>query len=140
MKAIRVAATVLLATVVAGCDPEYSVVWEQHVPSPAAEAIENQEILARGPNTITLMPISPRGAIVGVAYSYDMPHCGIASPIDIDGSFWDPLVPPADPTQFDMQSGTFRLLSPNEAVFTILGGDRLELTRHAGAKAFGLCD
>ena len=137
---MRIVAAVLLATVLTGCDAESAVVWEQHVPSPPPEAIENQQVIARGINTITLLPISPRGAVVGVAYGYDMPHCGIASPIDVDGSYWDPLVRPPDPTEFDMQTGTFRLVSPNEAVFTTQDGRRLELIRHSGPKEFGLCD
>ena len=138
---LRILAPIALAAILAGCLPDdEAVVWEQHVPSPAPEAIENQPVVARGPNSITLMPISPRGAVVGVPYGYDMPHCGIASPIDVDGSFWDAAIPPADRTEFDMQTGTFTLLSTTEATFTAADGRVLRLVRHAGPKAFGFCD
>ncbi len=131
----------LLGLSLAAClADDRAVVWEQHVPSPPPEAVENQPVVAHGPDTITMMPISPRGAVVGVPYGYEMPHCGIGSPIDIDGSFWDAAIEPADPTAFDMQSGTFRLLTATEAVFTTADGRDLPLVRHAGAKAFKLCD
>ena len=110
---------VLLAVSLSACGPtDTTVVWEQRVPSPAPAAVENQQVIARGAGTITLLPISPRGAVIGVAYGYDMPHCGIKSPIDVDGSFWDAVDVPADTVEFDGVTGTFRLISPTAAVFT----------------------
>jgi len=132
---------VVLGAFVAGCDASgTTVVWAEQVPSPPPEAIENQPAVARGPNTTTLMPISPRGAIVGVAYGFDMPHCGIKSPIDVDGTFWDAVGVPADTVDFDGVSGTFRLITPMQAVFTRSDGRTLDLVRHTGPKAFGSCD
>ena len=134
-------AAVLLCLVLAACDTgRTTVVWAEHVPSPAPELVENQPVVARGPNTITLMPISPRGAVVGVAYGYDMPHCGIKSPIDVDGTFWDAIGIAPDSVDFDGVSGTFRLISPMEAVFTRSDGPTLDLVRHTGPKAFPSCD
>jgi hypothetical protein len=65
-----------------------------------------------------------------------MPHCGIHSPIDVDGSFWDPTTLPADPVQFDGSPGSFRLTTPNTAIFTDAAGRTLALVRHSGAKEF----
>jgi hypothetical protein len=98
-----------------------------------------QPVVARGSDSITLLPISPTGAVVGVAYAYDMPHCGIGSPIDVDGSFWDGVGVAPDSVDFDGRTGTFRLASPTEATFTASDGRILHLVRHTGAKKFRIC-
>jgi hypothetical protein len=110
------------------------------VPKAAPEVIAAQSVVARGPNSVTLLPISPTGAVVGTDYGYDMPHCGINSPIDVDGSFWDAVGVPPDSVDFDGQPGTFRLVSPTEATFTASDGKILQLVRHSGAKEFRFCD
>jgi hypothetical protein len=101
--------------------------------------IAAQPVVARGPDSITLLPISPTGAVVGIDYAYDMPHCGINSPIDVDGSFWDAVGVPPDSIDFDGRAGTFRLVSPMEATFTATDGQILHLVRRPGAKEFRLC-
>jgi hypothetical protein len=109
------------------------------VPEAAPEVIAAQAVVARGPNSITLLPISPTGAVVGTDYAYDMPHCGINSPIDVDGSFWDAVGVPPDSVDYDGRPGTFRLKTTTEATFTAVDGKILHLARHAGAKEFRLC-
>jgi hypothetical protein len=76
---------------------------------------------------------------VGVAFDYDMPHCGISSPIDVDGSFWDVVRVGGDPVAFDGAVGSFRLLSDSQAQFTRSDGQMLDLVRHHGPKEFRLC-
>jgi len=141
---MRAASSVIVAVIVAGCalvpDPTSSPpAWGDRVPSPAPDVIAAQPVVARGPSSITLLPISPAGAVVGVAYRYDMPHCGINGPIDVDGTFWDAVGVAPDSGDFDGQPGTFRLTSPTEATFTASDGKVLHLVRHTGAKAFRLC-
>jgi hypothetical protein len=139
---VRVGMALLWAVLAAGCSLPPSrptVVWGDRVPDPAPEAIANQPVVARGPNTVTLLPVSPGGAEVSVAYRYDMPHCGVNGPIDIDGSFWDAVGIAPDSVDFDGARGTFRLVSDAEAVFTTSDGRVLHLVRHAGAKEFRLC-
>jgi hypothetical protein len=109
------------------------------VPTPATEAIANQPVVTRGSNSITLLPVSLSGASIGVAYGYTMPHCGINSPIDVDGSFWDAAGIAPDSVDFDGQPGTFRLVAANAATFTRRDGPVLSLVRHAGSKDFRLC-
>ena len=116
------------------------VEWGASVPEAAPEAIAAQPVRARGPNSITLLPISPTGASVGVDYGYAMPHCGIRSPIDVDGSFWDSVDAPATSVDFDGRPGSFRLTSPTEATFTASDGTLLRLVRHLGPKEFGFCE
>jgi hypothetical protein len=129
------------AALIAGCvTPPLSVVWTDRVPTAAPEAVTNQPVVARDSASITLQPISPRGAVVGVPYRYDMPHCGIKSPIDVDGSFWDADGIEPDSVEFDGTSGSFRLTTPTTATFTRSDGALLELFRHDGAKRFSYCD
>lgn len=138
-----VLATVLVAAG-AGCSTTIyptpaPVVWGINVPEPDASAIAAQPVVSRREGHLTLLPISPTGAVVGTDYGYAMPHCGIHSPIDVDGSFWDPVNIPADPVQFDGSPGTFRLTAPNTATFTDTSGRVLHLVRHLGAKEYGYC-
>lgn len=115
------------------------VVWGINVPEPDASAISAQPVISRRDGKLTLLPISPTGAVVGTDYAYEMPHCGIHSPIDVDGSFWDAVTQPADPVQFDGSPGTFRLTTAKTATFTDTAGQVLQLVRHSGAKEFGPC-
>lgn len=115
------------------------IVWDDHVPTPGPAAIAAQPVLDRGPNSWTLLPISPRGAAIGVDYRYEMPHCGIHSPIDVDGSFWDATRIDPNSVDFDGASGTIRLTTGDAATFVDAGGRKLHLVRHSGAKTFGGC-
>jgi hypothetical protein len=113
--------------------------WRDRVPEAGPEAIAAQPVLARTNTSITLLPISPIGAMVGVGYGYEMPHCGINSPIDVDGSFWDAVDVAPNSLDFDGQRGTFRLTSPTEATFAASTGRILRLVRRVGAKEFRFC-
>jgi len=128
------------AVVLGGCaaSPAHSppvASWGVDVP----EATVANPVVGRSRDSITLLPVSPRGATVGVDYAYDMPHCGIHSPIDVDGSFWDAVGIDPGSADFDGTLGTFRLVTPHEATFTRRDGAVLQLVRHAGAKSFGFC-
>ena len=141
---MRTTILALIAMVAAGCSPAPAVTptagaWTDRVLTPAPEAVAAQPIVTHGPDSITLLPISPIGAVVGVTYGFDMGHCGISSEIDVDGSFWDAVGVPQDSVDFDGWPGTFRLTSRNDATFTTTGGAALRLVRHAGAKEFRLC-
>jgi hypothetical protein len=131
----------LLIGLVAACaSPAPSAVtWLDRVPEAAPEAVADQPVVARGRDTITLAPISPRGAVVGIPYDYDMPHCGINGAIDVDGTYWDAVDIAPDSVDFDGAVGTFRLRSAATAVFTGSDGRALELVRHEGVKQFPGC-
>lgn len=68
-------------------------------------------------------------------------HCGLHSPIDFDGSFWDPIgvVDGDAPEAINSADGTIRLLGPVDAEFRAPSGFTLRLRRHQGAKAFQGC-
>src|SRR2546426_9295769 len=113
---MRAAVLAMIVTIASGCSllpapTPSATAWTDRVPEAAPEVIAAQPVVARGPDSITLLPISPTGAVVGVDYAYDMPHCGINSPIDVDGSFWDAVGVPPTSVEFDGQPGKFRLVS-----------------------------
>lgn len=137
---LGIGATFVMACQAVNPAPSGSAVsWGRSVPTPAPEAVASQTIVARTSDTITLLPISPTGAEIGVGYYYETPHCGILGPIDVDGSFWDAVGTGSPSVIFDGLAGTFRLASANEATFTASGGQVVHLTRHAGAKEFPFC-
>lgn len=142
-RAVRLAVLSMTAVVAIACQSTNPipprVVWTDRVPEPDSSAVAAQQVVARGSNTLTLLPISPTGAQLGVDYGYDMPHCGVGSPIDVDGSFWDAVDVPADPVTFDGQPGIFRLVSSTEATFTAPSIGVLHLVRHSGPKEFFYC-
>ena len=138
--ALRRRALAALVFVAAACGPSPSPgPWGDAVLTPAPDAVARQPVLGRTPDSITLAPISPTGADIGVDYSYDMPHCGIMSPIDVDGSFWDSLENLADPVAFDGSSGVFRLTDRQTAAYATTTGKVLRLSRHEGSKTFQFC-
>ena len=139
---MRLAAGLGLALVMAGCSglpAPSTLVWGSRVPEAAPAAAASQPALARAADSITLPPISPTGALIGVAYGYDMPHCGINGPIDVDGTYWDAVGIAPGSVDFDGQAGTFRLASHDAATFTRLDGRVLTLVRHVGPKTFRIC-
>jgi hypothetical protein len=141
---MRLVKLALFAVIASGCSAlpaptPMATAWRDRVPQAGPDAIAAQPVLARTNTSITLLPISPIGAMVGVGYGYDMPHCGINSPIDVDGSFWDAVAVAPNTVDFDGQRGTFRLTSPTEATFTASTGRILRLVRRVGAKEFRFC-
>jgi hypothetical protein len=139
---VKAVAALALAFLVAGCSllvVSSPVAWGDQVPTAAPSAVANQPVIANGQNSITLSPISPSEASIGVTYGYDMPHCGIHSPIDVDDSYWDAIGISQDSVDFDGQPGTFRLVSANTAEFTRADGHVINLVRHEGSKEFRLC-
>ena len=126
---------VLLVSVLllAACSPAPG----PHPSAPSADDLANRQVVARGANSITLLPASPKGAVLGVEYDYTMPHCSMLGPVDVDGSFWD--AKPGDGSGVDGMPGVFRLVTPNDAQFTTDKGASFGLTRHDGAKQFTIC-
>ncbi|MEO8572046.1 MAG: hypothetical protein ABI553_10160 [Chloroflexota bacterium] len=139
---MKLVATLIWAMAVAGCGVapvRSNAAWTDRVAAAAPEVVANQPVVRRGADSIMLLPISPAGATIGLAYQYDMPHCGINSPIDVDGSYWDAVGIAPDSTDFDGQPGAFRLGSNDGATFVRADGRTVNLVRHVGAKEFRLC-
>jgi hypothetical protein len=67
-------------------------------------------------------------------------HCGIGSPIDFDGSFWDPSGwIDLDAAASNASAGTLVLTSRDTAHFSTGTGFELDLVRHPGSKYFPGC-
>jgi hypothetical protein len=71
---------------------------------------------------------------------FTLGHCGLLSPIDIDGSFWDPYGQvDANDAFINATDGQFRRLGADEAEFVVPGA-RVSLRRHVGSKSPSGCD
>jgi hypothetical protein len=83
------------------------------------------------------------------AYRFSLGHCGLSSPIDVDGSFWDPidgltaaggpLDLESDGEMINATAGFFVVIG-DEARFRTESGSVLSLERHEGEKEFPGCD
>jgi hypothetical protein len=83
-------------------------------------------------------------------YPYQLQHCGVHSPIDFDGSLWDPVgaqsgsdTAPSEAQLGELvnaTSGTMTLIGPNGSLFRTKSGLILGLARHAGQRGFNGCD
>ena len=69
-------------------------------------------------------------------------HCGLWSPIDVDGALLGPArpVPAAASDVVNAAVGQFRRTGATSAVFVSEGGVRIDLRRHTGAGSYLLCD
>ena len=85
----------------------------------------------------------------GVSYRYVLGHCGLASPVDLDGSFWNavdgtssagaPIDLETDPEMINATAGAVAVIG-NEAQFRTDSGGLVRFTRHDGVKEFPGCD
>jgi hypothetical protein len=68
-------------------------------------------------------------------------HCGLSSPIDVDGSLWDPVgtIDGTHPAAINAASGQFTLAGETTARFETDSGFAVSLLRRDGPKAFRLC-
>ncbi len=89
-------------------------------------------------HTVTVAPSSAPGAEIGVAYDFTMGHCGLRSPIDFDGSLWEPINQQSS-LAFDMAAGTIILIAEDRARFASAAGDEVELARLDGSAAYPYC-
>lgn len=87
--------------------------------------------------------VEPRSQRTSEAFvEVQLGHCGLASGVDVDGSFWDPVgqIDPTHPDLINAASAEFRRVSPQDAVLTTEGGAVVQLVRHTGPKHLPLCD
>ena len=102
-----------------------------------------------GPNGGTLLDASSAPVEHAVAYRFALGHCGLASPIDLDGNFWDavdgltaasqPLDLETDPEMINATGGVIAIVG-DEARFQTESGSVVRFARHAGEKEFPGCD
>jgi hypothetical protein len=108
-------------------------------------------IPGRGETSVEIGPQSPDGELeLGVERDFILGHCGLISPIDIDGSLWDPVG--GDNGLGDELNDLQRseLINSTSTVVVLIAPDRLEmltplgavitLTRHDGPRSYFGCD
>jgi len=97
--------------------------------------------------TSEVAPRTPSGELVaGEARDYTLGHCGLSSPVDIDGSLWDPIgsaAPLTDVHEGELINSTATqvvLVDENTMAMTTPAGAVITLTRHDGPRRYYLCD
>jgi hypothetical protein len=129
-----------IALLVAGCStmpfliPSPAPLVE--VPGPAPDAPPS--LVEQRMMTVVRRPISQVGVEIGRDYLYEMGHCGLDMPIDVDGSFWLPVGNPNE-GRFEMVEGIWRLRDHWLATFTTPSGWSVDLRRQPGNLEFRPC-
>jgi hypothetical protein len=95
-----------------------------------------------------LLPASVRVSH-GVTYAFSLGHCGLLSPVDVDGAFWDAiggadaggaaLDLATDSEMINATAGTI-VVDGDELRFRSESGSIVRFARHAGEKKFPGCD
>jgi len=104
-----------------------------------------------GTPTAIIQPRTQRGGIEpGVPHPFELGHCGLVSPIDFDGSLWNPIAgddgaggPLTDDHQAELINATrvaLTLIEPDVVRLETPLGAVLTLVRHPGARPYSLCD
>jgi hypothetical protein len=102
-----------------------------------------------GPNGGTVFDPISATLDDAVAYRYGLGHCGLHSPVDVDGSFWDPidgttgsggaLDLAADGEMINATQGAIVVIG-DEMRFRTATGSVVRFKRHEGEKEFPGCD
>jgi hypothetical protein len=103
-----------------------------------------------GDTSVTLEPHSPAGELaVGVSRNFVLGHCGLMSPVDIDGSLWDPVGghDGAGGPLTEAQSGEMANSTQTVILLTDLNSIQMKTpkgavifwSRHAGPRAYLMC-
>jgi hypothetical protein len=155
---MRIAPVVLAAALfTAGCGAQVPSPTVPPSPSPTPTALllplpaHVAGIPGPGDATALLAPQSRPGELeAGVARNFTLGHCGLISPIDFDGSLWDPIAghdgsggPLTDDQMGDLINATttvVELIDPNTTVLRTPLGAVITLRRHDGARPYFLCD
>lgn len=132
----------LVGMVCAGCRTVYTVSPPRALPVTVLEPY--------GGRTMMLTPRSASSGLqVGDTVDFRLMHCGLMSPIDLDGSLWDPR------TGHDGRGGTLtddqtsELLNGTAVTVSVRAPDMAELRTPLGAvvqmyrvdeRAYGQCD
>jgi len=95
-------------------------------------------------------PFGPSSAAIehGIPYTFNLGHCGLQSPVDVDGGFWDPIegVTPAgqpldlgtDAEMINATAGVIVVID-DEARFRTASGSVIRFARHEGDMEFPAC-
>jgi hypothetical protein len=92
----------------------------------------------------------PGGWAIGAAQEFTLGHCGLASPVDFDGSLWDPvgghngsggqLTEAQVGDLINSSRVSIRLVDPDTALLVTRNGAVVLIVRHQGPRPIRLCD
>lgn len=121
-------------------------------PSPALVPLPPNVAGIPGPGdqSVVLEPETERGAIQpGVPRQFQLGHCGLGSPIDFDGSLWNPVAGHDGRGGALTEEQVGELINPTEVTLILLAPDLAELhtplravitiARLEGGRAYSLC-
>jgi hypothetical protein len=153
---LRAALMVVVAVVATGCASAGPDLPDRTSGSEAAWQREPQELplggifVGRpGPGGGTLL--APASALLdrAIPYRFNLGHCGLISPVDGDGSFWDaleaitragrPLDLDSDGEMINATEGLMVVIG-DEARFRTASGSVVRFARQEGEKEFPGCD
>ena len=100
--------------------------------------------------TVSIEAASEPGLVVGTPVPFTLEHCGLLSPVDVDGSLWLPVAghdASGGPIDSDEDIGEFinatpgelTLVSADRAEFVTVSGQVLAFERAPGALDYGMC-
>ena len=149
----RLAATIIAAgAILAGCsaEPPLSGFDRVSMANPRDLPISLGEREGQpAPNGQTVFEPLSDTIEKGAPYRFSLGHCGLSSPIDVDGSFWDPLEgTTANGGALDLD-GDPEMINPTNGLIVVIGdemrfrtasGAVVRLARHDGVKEFPGCE
>jgi hypothetical protein len=102
-----------------------------------------------GPEGGTLLRPASQRVTHEAGYGFSLGHCGLHSPVDVDGSFWEaldgtdasgaPLDLDSDSEMINATAGSIVVVG-DELRFQTETGSAVRFSRHAGEKEFPGCD
>ena len=122
--------TLTIVLAIAACDQ----VAVPGLPEPTAEVLSvgTGEMVGGVNNLVRRRATSPRlPLVIGRDYILVTGHCGLSMPMDVDRSFWVPVVEPENGVPFEAVTGIFRLENEVTATLTVESGHSVRLGRVA---------
>jgi hypothetical protein len=148
----ELAALVLVALAAAACTAEPTPAGFEGIPVTNPHDLPHVGDFAEGrlgPNGGTLLDPVSQPIDEAVAYRFSLGHCGLFSPVDVDGSFWD-AADGRDPSGAEMDlASNGELINAVPGVIVVIGdemrfrtdpGSVVRFERHAGEKEFPGCE
>lgn len=102
-----------------------------------------------GANGATIFRPTSAAVVERAPYRFSLGHCGLLSPVDVDGAFWDPVdavgasgrvVDLNNDGEMINQTAGVIILIGDKAFFRTESGTIVRFDRHDGEKAFSGCD
>ena len=110
---------------------------------------ESREEGRPGPNGGTVFDPISAPIDDAIAYRFELGHCGLNSPVDVDGSFWDAIDGTTNSGAALDLAADGEMINATQGAIVVIGdamrfrtatGSVVRLERHLGEKEFPGCD